>query len=230
MPRTRRRSSGLRNGPSRERLSKILFANAGPIPGRDWSSSKEARFRSTRVIGWWIELEDSEWLAPVDPPPSVRVPILPGGLRWSSNGKSFEKSRKGRIFASVAGPMPGTRKRSSARVNPPPSLRFATRARAVAGPMPGSRSNSSSPLRFGSSTSPGAMGADLRACSSRASSLSSNRRGSSVSASGTTASWTRTRSTPIRRTDRANRTTPPRRRLRPSIGDIPEDERGVGRW
>jgi hypothetical protein len=169
MPRTRRRSSGVRNGPSRIRLSRILCARAGPIPGRDSSSFGSARFRSTRGIGRAVG--SVGWDAA--PAPGLSLPVRasppPGPGLWRPAGIPLEKSRWGLIFANVAGPIPLTRNRSSGRVNPPISSRSATRARAVEGPIPGSRSNSSSPLRFGSKVSPGVRGADLLACSSRAS-------------------------------------------------------------
>ena len=222
IPRTRRRSSGERNGPSLSRLSRILCAKAGPIPGSACNSSGSARFRSTRGTGSARGLVGREDMLTPDPSLSVRI-LTPRKPRPGvSNGTGLEKSRWGRIFANVAGPIPLTRKRSSGRANPPLSSRSATKARAVDGPMPGSRSNSSSPLRFGSSVSSGAKGADLRARSSRASRLPSNRCGSSVPPSGRTTSWTRTWSIPILRTDRATRRIPPLRRLRPSIGVMPE--------
>ena len=138
IPRTSSNSSTRRNPPLPCRSSMIRRARVGPTPGSPARSTALARFRSRRAGA-----AEAVERGPGDPIEPARR-TMPGLFR-SSNG---------RIRSSVAGPIPGTSRRSSGVPKPPLSSRAATMARAVAGPRPGSRSSSTSEALLGSIFSP----------------------------------------------------------------------------
>lgn len=122
----------------------------GHTPGSLSSSWRLARFRST-----------TESVNDGPPRPRCR-----GLARFRA--RPFDPphhSRCGAIRASVAGPIPGTVRRSSTPENAPFSSRRRTILFAVAGPTPGRRSSSSSEAVLGSSPSSGDKGRLRRASS-----------------------------------------------------------------
>lgn len=70
----------------------------------------------------------------------------------ASGAASSRHVRNGRIFASVAGPMPGTRSTASTVANGPSASRSAIHRSANFGPMPGSKHNCGNVAAFTSST------------------------------------------------------------------------------